>query len=417
MICKKCGYEVENEEAKVCPVCGELLSESEAVEETAETAENNDVEAEETESGEEEFTPQPKKSNVGGKIVAGVIIIAALAGMGYMAYNNSDKTPRVDIESIEKIDVFENIPDDKAVEDKDSVVKAFTDALTALDNANSATIYTKNLNSTNDGSSQELAMLVKREADESGNQVADVEITQTYTYIDNNADTEEGTTGENVTADGESKTDTNTINYYYADGMLYCDTGDNKMQMEVSNDDILGQLNSYSMEIYAEYISKATCEQKGKNTKYTISMDPQAYQEFMLSNMSAQGAGLADDEEMELSYANIVFEVDENGALVNYAFVLDLTDTVGGVATEYKSGVTVAVTDFNKTKVTRLSDEELKAYAGEEETSDADTSVGSEGIEEETIGEGATEEETIGEETIGEENTAVEESTEVSTAQ
>jgi hypothetical protein len=379
MICKKCGYEIEDESLKTCPVCGEALGDETVNNEVVEETEvQSDTEATTDENVAEEggYIPAPpKKSGVGGKIAAGVIILALLGGTGYMAYNNSDRVPRVDYSSIEKVDAFEGIDAKYEVTDKDSVVKAFSDALEGLDDADSATIATTNSNSTNDGSEQLITMLVKRQLEE-GNQVASVDINQSYTYPGSTEDS----TGDSA---GTPQTETNEVNYYYADGMLYCDTGDSKMQMEVSNEDILSQLNSYSMEIYAEYISKATCEEKGKNKKYTVSMDPQAYQEFMLSNMAAQGAGLDDNETMELTYANLMFEIDENGALVQYAFVIDLTDTIDGEATEYKSRVTVSVSDFNKTKVTKLSEDELKAYAGEEEEEDESSLdfEASEGIE------------------------------------
>ncbi len=380
MICKKCGFEIEDESLKTCPNCGEVLEDeavnNEAVEET-EVQFDDEVTVDENVAEEGGYIPAPpKKSGVGGKIAAGVIILALLGGTGYMAYNNSDRVPRVDYSSIEKADAFEGIDTKYEVTDKDSVVKAFSDALEGLDGADSATIATTNSNSTNDGSEQLITMLVKREL-EDGNQVASVDINQSYTYP---GDTEDAT-GDST---GAPQTETNEVKYYYADGMLYCDTGDSKMQMEVSGEDILSQLNSYSMEIYSEYISKATCEEKGKNKKYTVSMDPQAYQEFMLSNMAAQGAGLDDNETMELSYANLMFEVDENGALVQYAFVINLTDTVDDKATEYKSRVTVSVSDFNKTKVTRLSDDELKAYANDEDTTEDESQNydASEGIEE-----------------------------------
>lgn len=251
-------------------------------------------------------------------ILVGLMCVSA-AGC---SFNPFESGYAVDISAVNTEDIFANIGDDAVVENSEAY-EAFTNAMSAVDSAENITIKVANnivMGTEGEESYQESVSDSDIKIDKGGEtQTGNVDIENIYRYVPS-AGTE-GTTGDGSTDLTEEK---NSITGYYSGDRLYFITNDgDKVQEEMSYDDFLAVVNTYTLNLFDNCISKAACVEDKDGKTYYISYDPSLFETTMNTNMEASGQSLADGEAMNVNYANIVAKVDSENNLLGYGFVIN----------------------------------------------------------------------------------------------
>ena len=217
-----------------------------------------------------------------------------------------------DLDSINAEDIFTDISDD-AVIDNETAADEFKTALDAAVAKENITINVSNDMAMGDESSSNKSVI--KLAKDGDKNTGSAVIDNSYKYI------EEPESGEKASAPTEEKS---KITAYYSGDTLYFITNDgDKVQEEMAYEDFMSVVNTYSLSIYNDCISKAACVE-GKNEKtYYISYDPAQFETTMNTNMEASGQTLAEGEAMHVKYSNIIATVDNDGNLLNYGFIID----------------------------------------------------------------------------------------------
>lgn len=266
----------------------------------------------------------------------------------------------VKLDDVSKMDIFGKISEEANIENN-KAKEDFAAALQAVNEKENLTIKvstTMNMGATDsdyyEGTSSEALVKFAKDGDKN---VANVDIGNKYSYI------EEPESGENAS---EPKEETNNITGYFSGDTLYFMTGDgDKVQESMSFEDLKSMVNSYSLSIFSECISRAACVEKGNNKTYYVSYDPEIFENTMNTNMEAAGQSLGDGEAMKVNYANIVANVDKDGVLTSYGFSIDANYTTDTGSYPYVYTILADFSDFDNTKVTAVDD--MDSYMTAEE--------------------------------------------------
>lgn len=258
------------------------------------------------------------------------------------------------IESINTENIFTEISEEAVIEGA-TAADAFTNGLNAVDSAENITIKVANdmTMGTESSSNSSVIKLSKEEDKNTGSVVID----NTYKY------TEEPASGEKAAAPTEEKS---KITGYYSGDTLYFVTNDgDKVQEQMGFEDFMSVVNTYSLSLYNDCISKAACvEGKDKKTYY-ISYDAAKFETTMNTNMEASGQTLADGETMKVKYANIVADIDNDGNLLNYGFVINAEYINDTETIPYNYVISAEFTDAGSTKVDVVTDTDTYMTAEE----------------------------------------------------
>ena len=256
-----------------------------------------------------------------------------------------------ELEKINSADIFTEISEDSIIEGQ-TAADDFTKALTAVEKLESVTInVTNGIIMGSEGQENYQNSLIESEfklAKDGDKNVGSVAIHNAYKSAG------EATSGE---SNAKEQTEENSITGYYSGDALYFITNDgDKVKEEMGYSDFLGVVSTYNLSIYSDCISKAACV-AGKNSKtYYISYDPTKFETTMTTNMEASGQVLADGEAMKIKYSNIVAEIDNDGNLLNYGFIINAEYVNDNNTIPYDYSITAEFIDKDNTKVEAVTD-------------------------------------------------------------
>lgn len=265
-----------------------------------------------------------------------------------------------ELEKINSADIFTEISEDSIIEGQ-TAADDFTKALTAVEKLENITInVTNGIIMGSEGQENYQNSLNESEiklAKDGDKNVGSVAIHNTYKSAG------EATSGE---SNAKEQTEENSITGYYSGDALYFITNDgDKVKEEMGYSDFLGVVSTYNLSIYSDCISKAACV-AGKNSKtYYISYDPTKFETTMTTNMEASGQVLADGEAMKIKYANIVAEIDNDGNLLNYGFIINAEYVNDNNTIPYDYSITAEFIDKDNTKVEAVTDTDSYMIAEE----------------------------------------------------
>lgn len=279
-------------------------------------------------------------------ILAGVMLMLAPG----CNFRYSFHTNAVDVEEISKEDIFADIEGTDI--DNGEAAETFATAMNNVNSENNVTIYVdNNITMGTEGQTDYQESINKTEvkinkaeesadADSEGTEsTGNVYIENVYKYMPN-AGTE-GTTGSGSDELTEEK---NAITGYYSGDRLYFITNDgDKVQEEMSYDDFLAVVNTYTLSLFDECISKVVSVEDGDERTYYIAYDPQSFETTMNTNMEASGQSLGEGEAMDVKYANIAARFDSEDNLVGYGFVISAEYITDAGTTPYNYSL---VADF-----------------------------------------------------------------------
>ena len=284
-------------------------------------------------------------------LLVGLMCVSA-TGCSFGKQNN-------DIEKISAANIFADISED-AVIDSNTATDEFTKALSATEKLENVTInVTNGITMGQEGQENYQDSLNESEiklAKDGDKNIGSVSIHNTYKSAG------EAASGENAKAETEE----NSITGYYSGDTLYFITNDgDKVKEEMSYSDFLGVVSTYNLSVYSDCISKAACV-AGKNSKtYYISYDPTKFETTMTTNMEASGQVLADGESMKIKYANIIAEIDNDGTLLNYGFIINAEYVNDNNTVPYDYSIAADFSNNGKTKVDAVKDTDSYMTADE----------------------------------------------------
>ncbi len=284
-------------------------------------------------------------------LLVGLMCVSA-TGCSFGKQNN-------DIEKISAANIFADISED-AVVDGSTAASDFTKALTNAEKLENVTInVTNGITMGQEGQENYQDSLNESEiklAKDGDKNVGSVSIHNTYKSAG------EAASGETSKPQKEE----NSITGYYSGDTLYFITNDgDKVKEEMSYSDFLGVVSTYNLSVYSDCISKAACV-AGKNSKtYYISYDPTKFETTMTTNMEASGQVLADGEAMKIKYANIIAEIDNDGTLLNYGFIINAEYVNDNNTIPYDYSIAADFSNNGKTKVDAVKDTDSYMTADE----------------------------------------------------
>lgn len=284
-------------------------------------------------------------------LLVGLMCVSA-TGCSFGKQNN-------DIEKISAANIFADISED-AVVDGSTAASDFTKALTNAEKLENVTInVTNGITMGQEGQENYQDSLNESEiklAKDGDKNIGSVSIHNTYKSAG------EATSGETSKPQKEE----NSITGYYSGDTLYFITNDgDKVKEEMSYSDFLGVVSTYNLSVYSDCISKAACV-AGKNSKtYYISYDPTKFETTMTTNMEASGQVLADGEAMKIKYANIIAEIDNDGTLLNYGFIINAEYVNDNNTIPYDYSIAADFSNNGKTKVDAVKDTDSYMTADE----------------------------------------------------
>lgn len=280
------------------------------------------------------------------------LMCVSVTGCSFGKQNN-------DIEKISAANIFADISED-AVIDSNTAADEFTKALSATEKLENVTInVTNGITMGQEGQENYQDSLNESEiklAKDGDKNVGSVSIHNTYKSAG------EAASGETSKPQKEE----NSITGYYSGDTLYFITNDgDKVKEEMSYSDFLGVVSTYNLSVYSDCISKAACV-AGKNSKtYYISYDPTKFETTMTTNMEASGQVLADGEAMKIKYANIIAEIDNDGTLLNYGFIINAEYVNDNNTIPYDYSIAADFSNNGKTKVDAVKDTDSYMTADE----------------------------------------------------
>lgn len=257
----------------------------------------------------------------------------------------------VDMTAVNSEDMFAYISDEATVEG--SVASDdFSKAMTAVESDDNITISVSNTivmgtegeDNYQNSSNKSAVKLVKDGDVKKGSVVID----NSYKYAG------ETTTGENSANPVEEKS--RVTGSYMGDALYFITNDGDKVKEEMGYEDFLSVVNTYSLSIYNDSVSKAACIENKKGKTYYISYDPAKFETTMNTNMEASGQTMADGEAMHVKYANIVANIDNDGNLTGYGFVINAEYVNDESTIPYNYSIETSFTDRGKTKVDEVKD-------------------------------------------------------------
>lgn len=255
-------------------------------------------------------------------------------------------TEGIDVNLAKTEDIFAEIGEENNV-DNTAASEAFTKALEAVNSSDNITISVSNritmgtegTENYQDSINESLVKVGKDGDKDTGNVVID------NTYV---------STGD----DGKPSEEKSKITGTYSDDALYFITNDgDKVKEEMSFDDFMSVVNTYSVSLYTDCISRAACVEKKDSKIYYISYDPSTFETTMNTNIEASGQTFADGEAMHVKYANVIAEFDSEDNLKSYVFVINAEYTTDTDTTPYNYEIKTVVKDKDSTVVEPVENE------------------------------------------------------------
>ena len=243
----------------------------------------------------------------------------------------------IDINSLKSEDIFTNISEESNVEASE-VSNSFSGAIEKIQSEENIAIKIENnITMGTEGQEDYQASISKSDIKLAKN--GDVSLGEVE--IENEFKASNGELAE------KSK-----INGFFDGSSLYFVTNEgDKVKEEMSYEDFMGVINTYSLTMYENCISKAALvENKGEKTYY-VTYDPKQFETTMSTNMEASGQVLADGEAMHINYANIVAKLDSENNLLAYGFVINANYEIDGNATPYTYDINVSFEDRGNVKI------------------------------------------------------------------
>lgn len=267
-------------------------------------------------------------------LLAATMIVSSLSGCGM-----TKKESEAMITDISNADMLKTA-DEKSLINADEAVKAFSDALTKVKEEKNVTIDTTTTTNLGEGDKAENAVntskLKKNITDDKS--TASVELTNDYS-------------GQKSKVSG----------YYDGKTLFFTSTASNestkkdetqKIKEEMSFDDFLSIIDSYSLNLYEENIEKASLETKKDGSKvFKIAYNPEKLQATMQTNIEAAGQSLPDGQTMKVNFSNVEANVNKDGNLTSFAFRIDAKYVSDKEESPYNYTIVADFTDFGKTKV------------------------------------------------------------------
>lgn len=267
-------------------------------------------------------------------LLAATMIVSALSGCGM-----TKKESEAMITDISNADMLKTA-DEKSLINSDEAVKAFSDALDKVKKEKNITIDTTTTTNLGEGDKAENAIntskLKKDVTDDKS--TASVELTNDYT-------------GQKSKVSG----------YYDGKTLFFTSTATNestkkdetqKIKEEMSFDDFLSIIDSYSLNLYEENIEKASLETKKDGSKiFKIAYNPEKLQATMQTNIEAAGQSLPDGQTMKVNFSNVEAKVNKDGNLTSFAFKIDAKYVSDKEESPYNYTIVADFTNFGKTKV------------------------------------------------------------------
>ncbi len=272
------------------------------------------------------------------KIAIILVGIMCMGTAGCSLFGNSDG---IDMSAINTADIFGGISDDDIIE-ASAAKEAFDTAMGQVENDENITINVNN-------------SIVMGEKGEDDYQDSVSSTNVKISIVDDNPagsvviENKYGYTDE----DGKAAEDEYNISGSYMDGALYFTTNDgDNVREEMGFEDFLYVVDTYTLNIYEESVSKAAAvEDKDGITTYYISYDPESFEQTMNTNLEASGQSMADGEYMDIDYANIIAEIDADGNLLGYGFVIEAAYVTDESTVPYNYSIEVTFGERGTTQV------------------------------------------------------------------
>ena len=271
-------------------------------------------------------------------LLAATMIVSALSGCGM-----TKKESEAMITDISNADMLKTA-DEKSLINADEAVKAFSDALDKVKKEKNITIDTTTTTNLGEGDKAENAIntskLKKDVTDDKS--TASVDLTNDYT-------------GQKSKVSG----------YYDGKTLFFTSTATNestkkdetqKIKEEMSFDDFLSIIDSYSLNLYEENIEKASLETEKDGSKiFKIAYNPEKLQATMQTNIEAAGQSLPDGQTMKVNFSNVEAKVNKDGNLTSFAFKIDAKYVSDKEESQYNFSIVADFTNFGNTKVDVVS--------------------------------------------------------------
>lgn len=257
----------------------------------------------------------------------------------------------VDMTAVNAENMFTNISDDAVVEGS-VASEAFSKAMSAIESDDNITIGVKNTivmgtegqPNYQNSSNESVVKLVKDGDVKKGSVVID----NVYKYAG------ETTTGEDSAKPTEEKS--RVTGSYMGDALYFITNDGDKVKEEMGYEDFLSVVNTYSLSIYNDSINKAACVENKNGKTYYISYDPAKFETTMNTNMEASGQTMADGEAMHVKYANIIANINNDGDLIGYGFVINAEYVNDESTIPYNYSIETNFSDRGKTKIDEVKD-------------------------------------------------------------
>lgn len=276
------------------------------------------------------------------KIAIVLVGMMCVSATGCSMFN---KNSGVDLTEISAEDIFTDISEESTVEGSEAA-EAFSNAMTSVNESTDITIKVNNsivmgtegeADYQNSLSESEVKLAMDGET-----QIGNVVINNTYSASDES---------------GETTVEKNNITGYFDGASLFFITNDgDKVKEDMGYEDFLSVVNTYSLSIYNDCISKAARVENGSGSTYYISYDPSLFETTMNTNMEASGQTMADGEAMQVNYANIIAKFDADNNLTSYGFVIDAEYVSDTGSLPYSYTIEADFSDRASTKVEAASD-------------------------------------------------------------
>ena len=325
--------------------------------------------------------------------VAGCIAAGAFAGC-----SGKNNAPVAD--ASQNTDLADQVTDENSVEDSGNAYTACLDAISKLDEAQSATIDSELIFSmTYEGETRTMTQhfnMKRAEAEEKQ-------------LIEYNLSAASKTEGGEEKADAESEDTYDETSGYFADGMLYqvipqsSDVDAEKaepiyLKSEAEYDEvktyILSMANYVADDVTEEHVKTAAMEEKNGGTQYIYILDDEKMQDYMANFMSYyMGLALSEEESVDINYANISANLDPEGNLTDYTFSLDTVIKTADGDIPFSYNIASKFSNIGSTTVKEKAEKELEKYITEDEYMAQQSGEGGEGSTEEPSGTPLTPEE------------------------
>ncbi len=291
-------------------------------------------------------------------LLAAAMILSSLSGCG-----KAQKESEAMITDVSNADMMKTA-DEKSLIDADEAVTAFSDALAKVKEEKNITISTSTTTDLGEGDNAEHAINtseIKKDITDDKS-TASVKLTNDYS-------------GQKSTVSG----------YYDGKTLFFTSTAENestkkdetqKIKEDMSFDDFLSIIDSYSLNLYEDNIEKASIEtQKDGSQIFKISYNPEKLQATMQTNIEASGQSLPDGQTMQVNFSNVEAKVNKDGVLTSFAFQINAKYVSDKEENPYDYTISADFTDLGSTKVdvvTKTDDykdaSELQQEAVEETT-------------------------------------------------